>query len=474
MLSSKCFLVLLVCVWSVHSLENQHGAEIEDNEFAEFEDLGDEDEDDVTITTEGDDDEEEEEEDDEILDEAEFEETVEDDVTVEDEEDEFDHFEDEEEFEGFDFKDIKTSKGKSEVPDLKIAKVPVHFSTNWDSYYLELLMIGGLVAYCLNFLAGKSKNHKLATAWLQANKELLDNNFSIVGDDGQAKEAQSGILMKESENLYALWCSGRQCCEGMLVELKFLKRQDLVSIISSYMRPTSDQVRIVVNMNLDDMDSFIFAVANKKTALKLQKEMQDLSLYCPDKRGGEKYNLPSSLAVVSEMGEVVNAMLDSKILNCLNSYTDMFDYLHFSDQYSGVKINTDEGQPNKMPPTQKVLIFGFNVPGKGNPSVRDMQQLEPMMKLVMHCIDKVKRFRLSKEGKTKAERVRAKVAETFLKASHSQRQEAAQARREEKRRAEKERMMNEDDPDKQRKWEEREHRREMKRKAPKVKQMKLK
>ncbi|XP_006822108.1 PAT complex subunit CCDC47-like [Saccoglossus kowalevskii] len=458
--------LLVLCTWTVQCFENQHGAEIEDNDFAEFEDLGDEDED-ITIETEG-----EEDEIDDILDEAEFEEVEDDEITIEDEEDEFEHFQDEEEFEGFD-KDLKSTKGKSEVPDLKIAKVPLHFSTNWDSYYMELMMLGGLIAYCLNFLAGKTKNHKLATAWLQTHKELLESNFSIVGDDGQAKEVQSGVLMKESENLYALWCSGRQCCEGMLVELKFIKRQDLVNVISRFMKPACDQLRITVNMNAEDMDSFVFAVANKKTASRLQKELQDISVYCPEKRSGDKYNLSSSLAVVSELGELCNGLLDSKIVNCLNSYENMFDYFHFSDQYSGAKISTDDGQPSKMPTTQKVLIFCFNVPGKGNTSVVDMCKTEPMMKLVMHCIDKVKRFRLTKEGKLKAEKSRAKVAESFLKASHSQRQEAAQTRREEKRRAEKERMMNEEDPDKQRKWEEREHRREMKKKAPKVKQMKM-
>jgi len=53
----------------------------------------------------------------------------------------------------------------------------------------------------------------------------------------------------------------------------------------------------------------------------------------------------------------------------------------------------------------------------------------------------------------KAERSRQKTVETLQKAAHSQRTEAAQSRREEKRRAEKEKMMNEDDPDKQRKLE---------------------
>ncbi len=57
------------------------------------------------------------------------------------------------------------------------------------------------------------------------------------------------------------------------------------------------------------------------------------------------------------------------------------------------------------------------------------------------------------QAKQKAERNRQKVEEGYLKATHQQRVEAAQQRREDKRRAEKERMMNEEDPDKQRKWE---------------------
>lgn len=34
---------------------------------------------------------------------------------------------------------------------------------------------------------------------------------------------ESGALIKESENVFTLWCSGRVCCEGMLVELKLIK-----------------------------------------------------------------------------------------------------------------------------------------------------------------------------------------------------------------------------------------------------------
>lgn len=53
----------------------------------------------------------------------------------------------------------------------------------------------------------------------------------------------------------------------------------------------------------------------------------------------------------------------------------------------------------------------------------------------------------------KADRNRARVEENFLKQTHAQRQEAAQTRREEKKRAEKERIMNEEDPERQRRLE---------------------
>lgn len=114
----------------------------------------------------------------------------------------------------------------------------------------------------------------------------------------------------------------------------------------------------------------------------------------------------------------------------------------------------------------------------GNTSPKDMDSLLPLMNMVIYSIDKVKKLRLNREvssrpppaslrggggaaftlsscvqGKQKADRNRARVEENFLKQTHAQRQEAAQTRREEKKRAEKERIMNEEDPERQRRME---------------------
>lgn len=49
------------------------------------------------------------------------------------------------------------------------------------------------------------------------------------GDDGTNKEATStGKLNQENEHIYNLWCSGRVCCEGMLIQLKVRMREFVV------------------------------------------------------------------------------------------------------------------------------------------------------------------------------------------------------------------------------------------------------
>lgn len=394
-------------------------------------------------------------------------------------EEEFDHFQDEEEFEGLDH-ERPPSRPQGDKPHLTIAKVPLHLRSNWESFYLELLMLAGLAVYFGNFVAGRNKNHRLATAWFNAHRPLLLENFALVGDDGRQELSAStggdgggGGLVKDSESVYTLWCSGRLCVEGMLVELRLLKRQDLLSLIAQMVRPAPDQLVVRVTMGAQSMDGFVMCLATKKTATRLHKTMADLSTYCPEKKRPDKYGLPANFTVLSEMGEVANAMLDAKVLSVIKRYEECIDYIHMSDQYSGARLQEDT-QPTKLPEVKKVLLFGFNVPGMGRVSGETMEEMKPLMQLVFYCVDKVRRFKLSKEAKQKSERNRLKVEEEFLKTTHAQRQEAAQLKREERRRVEKERMMAEEDPDKQRKWEEREHRRELKRRTPKMKQLKVK
>ncbi|XP_006638225.1 PAT complex subunit CCDC47 [Lepisosteus oculatus] len=440
-------------------------AEFDDNDFAEFEDVSEDPPTEApprTVTAQDDEDEA----------------TVE----VEEGQDDFEDTEtpdedlykyDAEEFEGFE------KSNPSFKDPIHILTVPPHLQNSWESYYMEILMVTGLLAYIMNYIIGKNKNNRLAQAWFNSHRELLESNFALVGDDGTSKEAVStGKLNQENEHIYNLWCSGRVCCEGMLIQLKFLKRQDLLNVLARMMRPACDQVQIKVTLNDEDMDTFVFAVGTKKAMARLQKEMQDLSEFCSDKpKSGAKFGLPEFLAILSEMGEVTEGVMDNKMVHFLTNHADKIESIHFSDQFSGPKLMQEEGQPLKLPETKKTLLFTFNVPGMGNTSPKDMETLLPLMNMVIYSLDKVKKFRLNREGKQKADKNRARVEENFLKLTHAQRQEAAQSRREEKKRAEKERIMNEEDPERQRRLEEAALRREqkkMEKKQMKMKQIKVK
>jgi len=452
-------------------------ADIEDNDFAEF-DFEDETDESIKNT-------EEEEEDFDPV------EVEDDEAEVEIEsEDEFSHFEDEDEFENFKGEENpddpdefyneprETKKAEKAAPPplkqpIKIVNIPAHLRTNWENYYMEIAMIIGIVIYFLNFFTGKTKNQKVANTWFAAHRPMLDEQFSLVGDDGNKdiQEIQEP-LVKESENLFSFWCSGRICCEGMLVELKLLKRQDLVGVISNFMKPVHDQVHVRVDMSPEDMDSFIFCIASKKSSLRLSKEMADLATYCPDRRPADKFDLPPNYFIMSEVAEVASAMLDAKILSMFRKFPEHIDTIHFSDQFTGPKP-ADDQQPLELPQGKQVLIFVFNLLTKDKTVEQAVEETKPLMQLVFYCLDKVKRYKLSREAKNKADKNRTKVAENHWRSIHAVKAEKAAEERERKKRELKERIREIEDPEKQRKMEERENKREKKKAQPKMKQLKV-
>lgn len=154
-----------------------------------------------------------------------------------------------------------------------------HYRTNWDAYHVEMLMILALIAYGINYFIGRTKNRNIAQNWFAAHKQVLEENFCLVGDDGGSDREKAlkgyGNLITESDSIYTLWCSGRTCCEGMLTELKLIKRQDLVSLALGLLRPTTDSITFKIDLS-DISDLFVFCAANRRTGSKLFKEMNDL------------------------------------------------------------------------------------------------------------------------------------------------------------------------------------------------------
>lgn len=74
--------------------------------------------------------------------------------------------------------------------------------------------------YSLNYLYGKSKNHAIAYKWFSNNRERLEKQFALVGDDGTSQENLGGCLIRETDFSYSVWCTGRIGCQGMHSQIK--------------------------------------------------------------------------------------------------------------------------------------------------------------------------------------------------------------------------------------------------------------
>lgn len=101
--------------------------------------------------------------------------------------------------------------------------------------------------------------------------------------------------------------------------------------------------------------------------------------------------MPSGFSVLSEIPEATAAMLDSRIVAALAKFANFIDYIHISDQYNGA-IQQEDPATLKQPEVKRMLMAGFNLPKN-----TDMESVKPLLVVVFYILERLKRFRLSKE-----------------------------------------------------------------------------
>lgn len=376
------------------------------------------------------------------------------------------------------------SDGKGQKkPDLKLVNAPLSRYYNWESYYIEIAFLLASCLYFVNFLVGSGKNHTFAKQWYEQSKDILKQQFALVGgapqiNDGSQKrdedsdsntassKKQKGLI-KSSESLYTLWNSGRVGMDGLLVEINLLKRQDLFSMALNLLKPTTDTLVLRFLLNQDGYENFVFCLAHKTLAPKLARDMVDINTFCPKRKPISQYGVESEkIFVMSELSDVTSFILESRTIAFIKKYEQAIKFIHITDQYSTVR--SEDAQPaQKLVNSKRMATFSFTFPK--TPADR----VEYIM-FALSLLDRLRRFKLARDSKQKSEKNRQKITDILQKISSSQRQEAAQNKKDEQRRLEKERIYEEDDPEKQRRWEKKEAKREQKKNKMRVKQLKMK
>lgn len=104
--------------------------------------------------------------------------------------------------------------------------------------------------------------------------------------------------------------------EGLLATMELKSRHDLISRMYNLIVPCRDEISFEVYMNDDAMDHVIFAVAKKKAAKGMQKEVRDLQRFAGllSPPGGRKW-VADELAVISESKEVAGDLITEAVLD---------------------------------------------------------------------------------------------------------------------------------------------------------------
>lgn len=366
-------------------------------------------------------------------------------------------------------------------PDLKLVNAPLPRIYNWESYYIEIAFLLASLLYFINFFAGSSKNQKFAQEWYEQMREFLKQQFALVGGspqvDGQKKDEDGDVnptgvkkqrgLIKATESMYTLWMSGRVGLDGLLVEINLLKRQDLFSMALNLLKPSKDSLVLRFLLNQDGYENFVFCLAHKNQASKLARDLVDINTFCPKKKPISQHGVElDRLFIMSELSDVTSFILDQRMVSFIKKYEESINFIHITDQYSTVRSD-EMVAAQKLANPKRMATFSFAFPQSATDRVE-------YVLFSLSLLDRLRRFKLARDSKQKSEKNRQKITDILQKTAFSQRQEAAQSKKEELRRLEKERIYNEDDPEKQRLWEKKEARRELKKNKMRVKQLKVK
>jgi len=309
-----------------------------------------------------------------------------------------------------------------------------------DWFYVEAASIALLVAFAANYFYGRRVNRRIALTWARTFAQLLNSNFSRVGQG-------SALLVRDSESKYRMPATGRRNCHGLQATLHLSRRHDLFAMLYEFFMPSRDT--LMIEVALENIDPLVFALVPNSRAKAVSKDHPDVSRFA---KPVPWPNLSEWFTVLAESEEVAGAVLGKHIAPTIAKDHKFVRYFHVSDRFK-------HGNYRRMFRLELLL-----------PEPEQMQELTALMRMAIFLIDHLDCLKLSPGAKARADKKRAKAAEETAKVRRAKREEAMQQKKAEKRAKEKERLK-ELPPDQQAKAEEREARRARKKKMGKIKVM---
>ncbi|RRT47007.1 hypothetical protein B296_00012574, partial [Ensete ventricosum] len=225
------------------------------------------------------------------------------------------------------------------------------------SYFLEIACVTFLICFAFNYFHGKRRNEGIALAWVAkfAGKDsIFDKNFGLLGT-GDGNDAP--LLLKEGQDVFKFYSSGRRYCQGMLATMELLSRHDLISRALHLVFSKKDTITFEVVMNEDAMDHVVLALARKKTAKMMHKEERDLQRFASPAvapPAGRKW-VADELMVVAESKEVAGDLITDVVLDQARSKTETARAKAAQEAYKELQNARQEALQKKKAEKKKLM-----------------------------------------------------------------------------------------------------------------------
>lgn len=191
------------------------------------------------------------------------------------------------------------------------------------SFSVEIICGSFLIMFAINYFSGKRENENIALSWaaqFAAKDSIFEKNFSLLWIGDGVDEEEAPLLLKEGQTTFKYYASGRRYCQGLLATLELKSRHDLIARIYNMIVPCRDEIAFEVYMNDDAMDHVVFAMAKKKAAKAMHKDVRDLQRFAtllspPTATASARKWVADDLAVISESKEVANDFITDAVID---------------------------------------------------------------------------------------------------------------------------------------------------------------
>ncbi|KAI9273556.1 hypothetical protein BY458DRAFT_508174 [Sporodiniella umbellata] len=345
---------------------------------------------------------------------------------------------------------VSSLLGASAQEETVLEKKPIEMSSDnplvrpftLQDFQMEIVILLTFLLYTAVWYQGKNENMKKAKYWLARHFEYLQSQYSLVGN-------QKSALVKDGPADYLLYVSGRRHVQFGHWWLKLKPRNDILTFFTTQLlslvgltQPVADRVTLKLVLDKALPEKFVFAVIKKSESAEMVKKRFDLSRFA--KLGSSKL-IPDSFIVYTESQKLADVILSSRVGEILSSAADRLE----SFTVSSLPSKEPEAYENDGP---LVLTLSF---------LMTYEMLDPLVQLACEFPDIVKDIKLPTDVKTQINKNREGLRKECAKRVAADRQEELAKKKIEAKRIEDEKRKKLS-PSEQRKLEEKEHTRLLK------------